>query len=153
MTRRLLALAAIALAGATLTACSFSVGPSGDKNTPSSNSSQGTEEETTEGGSSDGEVDEFGFTADQRILIDKMFVATAGQDYATLAASDSAQAQNVADQYLSGAESLCDLDPATRESAATHDSFVGSFTSTSGMDDATGEAVWDAIIEYCAATD
>ncbi|MFT4285429.1 MAG: hypothetical protein QM598_11410 [Protaetiibacter sp.] len=152
MTRRLLAIAAIALAGVSLTACSFSLGaPGGATPSTSPESSEETTDEGTDPG--DGAVDEFGFTADQRILLDKMFVATAGQDYATFAATDPEQAQNVAQQYLSGAESLCSLDPATRESDATHNSFVSSFTSTSGMDDATGEAVWSAIIEYCAAGD
>ncbi|PZQ90799.1 MAG: hypothetical protein DI534_06330 [Leifsonia xyli] len=153
MNRRLLALAAIALAGVTLTGCSFSIGtPSGSK---SSSSSQAPSDEPADDstGSDGGSVDEFGFTADQRVMLDKMFIATAGQDFAAVAAVDADQAQSIAQQYLSGAESLCSLDPTTREAQSTHDGFISSFTSTSKLDEAAGQAVWDAIIEYCATTD
>jgi hypothetical protein len=153
MSRRLLATTLAVLAGLSLAACSPIATPTAERDTSSSASpsdEQTTNDEPVDEPADD-TVDEFGFTAAQRTLIDEMMVATVGMDYSKLAALDADQAANVAEQYMTGADAICQLPEAGRDGA--HDGFVGSFTSTSGLDADTAETVWQSIITYCTAID
>jgi hypothetical protein len=147
MNRRLLTSGLVALlAVTTLSACFPVPRPAADDKEPTVKASETPiDEEEPASGS---------YTPDQVVMLDAFFVATTGlpfQDASDLVGADVANA--AADQYLVAADGLCTLDTATRESQATHDAFVGASTGSGDVTVETAEAMWAAMIAYCATQD
>jgi hypothetical protein len=94
------------------------------------------------------------YTPDQVVMLDAFFVATTGLSFTAASDLIGAEVANAAaDQYLVAAEGLCTLDVATRTSAATHDAFVGASSASGDVTVETAEAMWAAMIAYCATLD
>ena len=149
MNRRLLTSGLVALLALTTLSACFPVPQATphDQKPSVEASEEPAEDETDEPASGD-------YTPDQVVMLDAFFAATTGlsfTDTSDLIGADVANA--AADQYLVAADGLCTLDVATRTSAATHDAFVGASSASGDVTVETAEAMWAAMIAYCATQD
>lgn len=148
MNRRLLTSGLAALLALTaLTAClPLPQLPSNDPKPTAEASEEPTEETEAPAAGS--------YTPDQVDMLDAFFTATAGVDFEQARGLiGDEQAIAAADQWLVAADGLCTLDVTTRTDAATHDAFVGASTASGAITVETAEAMWTAMIAYCATLD